>query len=63
MSDNAAGHLTIAISTPGQRVTFRRVPLNGRRTLPVPAAQAGLTGAITITDESGNRTWRTRRAF
>jgi hypothetical protein len=63
VSDNAAGHLTIAISTPGQVVTFRRVPLNGRRTLPVAAAQAGLTGAITITDESGNRTWRTRRAF
>jgi hypothetical protein len=39
------------------------MPLNGRRTLPLPAAPAGLTGAITITDESGNRAWRTRRAF
>jgi D-glucuronyl C5-epimerase-like protein len=63
VSDNAAGHLTIAISTPGHRVTLRHVPLNGRRTLPLPSAAAGLTGAITITDESGNHAWRTRRAF
>ena len=63
VSDNAAGHLTIAISTPGHSVTLRHVPLNGRRTLPLPPAAAGLTGAITITDESGNRAWRTRRAF
>jgi hypothetical protein len=63
VSDNAAGHLTIAISTPGHSVTLRRMPLNGRRTLPLPAVPAGLTGAITITDESGNRAWRTRRAF
>ncbi len=63
VSDNAAGHLTIAISTPGHTLVLHDMPLNGRRALSLPSAPPGLTAAITITDESGNHAWETRRAL
>ncbi len=62
VSDNASAHLRISISTAGHGVTLPSVPLAGRRTLALAAAGADLTAAITITDESGNVVWRTRRA-
>jgi hypothetical protein len=60
--DNASARLTITISTGGRSVTLREVPLAGRRTLAFPATGRAFTAAITVTDESGNRTWRTRVA-
>ncbi|MDX6629878.1 MAG: hypothetical protein QOH00_2124 [Gaiellales bacterium] len=62
VTDNAAAHLKIEVSTVGGTLTLRRVPLTGRRTLAWAATRTDLTAAITITDESGNRAWRTRRA-
>ena len=43
-------------------MTLPSVPLAGRRTLALAATRTDLTAAITITDESGNVVWRTRRA-
>jgi hypothetical protein len=62
LSDNASAHLTIRISTAGSTVTLYRVPLVGRRTLALPATRAAFAAAITVTDQSGNRAWRARRA-
>jgi hypothetical protein len=62
LTDNASARLTIEISTEGGKFTLHDVPLAGRRTLALPATSAEFTAAITITDESGNHAWRTRRA-
>jgi hypothetical protein len=62
LHDNASSRFRIVISTAGHSQTLRRVASHGRRTLALAAAGADLTAAITIADESGNRTWRTRRA-
>jgi len=62
LTDNASGSLRIQISAPGRSMTLPGVPLSGRRTLALPAPGSDFTAAITITDESGNRVWRTRRA-
>jgi hypothetical protein len=62
LRDNASAHFRIAISTAGHSQTLRGVPPAGRRTLALPAGRADVTAAITITDQSHNRTWRTRRA-
>lgn len=62
LHDNASTRFRIVIATAGHSQTLRRVAAHGRRTLALAAAGADLTAAITIADESGNRTWRTRRA-
>ena len=62
LSDNASAHVAIKISTGGRSLTLPRVPLVGGRTLEFPATRTAFTAAITVTDQSGNHTWRTRRA-
>ena len=62
VADNASAQLRITITAGGGSVTLRRAPLSGRRTLALPATDAALTAAITITDESGNEVALERRA-
>ena len=62
VTDNASARLTIKISTGGRSLTLHDLPLVGRRTLALPATRTEFTAAITVTDESGNHTGRTRRA-
>jgi hypothetical protein len=62
LTDNASARVDITLSTGHGETTLHRVRLAGRRTLSLPATDAPLTAAITVTDESGNRAWRTRRA-
>ncbi len=61
LADDASAHVAIRVSTEGHSVTLHSVPLTGRSTLKLPAGPK-FTAVITITDESGNRAWRTRRA-
>jgi hypothetical protein len=62
LTDNASARVTIKLSTAGGELTLRRVPLVGSRTLALPATNTEFTAAITVSDESGNQAWRTRRA-
>jgi hypothetical protein len=61
LTDNASGRVTIKISTGHRSVTLHRVTLTGRKSLALSAGPGPFTAAITLTDESGNRTWRARR--
>jgi hypothetical protein len=62
LTENASAHVDIKVAIAGRSVTLRGVPLTGRRTLALPATRAAFAAAITVTDESGNHTRRSRRA-
>ena len=62
MSDNAAAHVSIKISIDGRSVMLHDIPLDGRRTLDLPATAAAFTALITISDMSGNHIVRARTA-
>ena len=58
--DDASAHVDITVSTGHGKLTLHDVPLAGRRTIDL-AATRELVAGITVIDESGNRTRRTRQ--